>query len=213
MNKGLGRIMAIDSRDASHQLRSLLATVHVEPRTKYWPTGAILDQGDKPHCVGYAWCQFIQSAPLMTRRRVDPIALYRDAQRVDEWPGENYAGTSVRAGAKVLQRMQAINEYAWANDAATVRDFLLTRGTVIVGTDWFEGMFTVKDNGFIDATGPIVGGHAYLLSGYSVQRNAFRIVNSWGREWGHLGRAWIDFDLMNSLIANYGEACSAIEAK
>lgn len=217
-----GRLYAPDVRDAAYPLKAsrIAAAVRV---SRHWNVGPILDQGDKPQCVGYAWAQFLASAPIMTRHRVLPsyLDIYREAQRVDEWPGENYDGTSVRAGAKFLQKAGILLEYRWALDAGTLKDFLLTRGPVVVGTDWFSGMSTPRwidnkksslNDAYLDPSGQYEGGHAYTLVGYSRVRSAYRMVNSWGIEWGEHGRAWIAEDVMDHIIFGLnGEAVSAVE--
>jgi hypothetical protein len=212
LSVGLGRLYAPDARDNHFPMRTLLAKT-VEPRTKYWRCASVLDQGATPHCVEFSWTQFVLSAPVMSKRSVLPERgeIYRQAQLIDEWPGENYDGTSVRAGAKVLHGLGRIAGYVWGFNALDVRNHLLTRGTVVVGTNWFDSMFTPDARGFIKPSGAIVGGHAYLIVGYSLKRNAFRILNSWGRNWGQNGRAWIGFNDLDYLIRDYGEACSAIE--
>ncbi|SFC03305.1 Cysteine protease, C1A family [Flexibacter flexilis DSM 6793] len=37
------------------------------------------------------------------------------------------------------------------------------------------------------------GYHAMVLAGYDDSRNAFRVVNSWGTEWGDNGYIWVDY--------------------
>ena len=37
------------------------------------------------------------------------------------------------------------------------------------------------------------GGHAMLVVGYDDERNAFKVVNSWGKSWGNEGFIWIDY--------------------
>jgi hypothetical protein len=210
----LGREYAPDARDTNFMMAIELPTNTAIAKTKYWRISNILDQGPFPHCVGFAWHQFCKSAPIMTKNPPGPDTIYREAQKVDEWAGENYDGTSVRAGVKVLHKLGRIAEYRWAWDAATVRDYVLTRGTVVVGTAWYTDMFEPDSKtGFVKPTGRIAGGHAYVIAGYSVERKAFRIVNSWGADWGQKGRAWISFEDMDYLIKNQGEACSAIEIK
>jgi len=36
--------------------------------------------------------------------------------------------------------------------------------------------------------------HALALAGYDDSRNAFRVINSWGKSWGDNGNIWIDYD-------------------
>jgi C1A family cysteine protease len=43
------------------------------------------------------------------------------------------------------------------------------------------------------------GGHAMILVGYDDVRQAFRLLNSWGRSWGDGGYAWIAYDAVKGL--------------
>jgi hypothetical protein len=43
--------------------------------------------------------------------------------------------------------------------------------------------------------GKSAGGHAMLLVGYDDKKNAFKVMNSWGKEWGDNGFGWIDYEL------------------
>lgn len=137
---------------------------------------------------------------------------YREAQKVDEWPGEDYAGSSVRAGAKVLQARGLVSEYRWAFTLDDVVLALLEVGPVVVGTDWYEAMFEPDEDGFLRPEGAVAGGHAYLLNGVSVGARKLRIKNSWSKSWGVNGRAYLDFQDFEELLAG-GEACLAMERK
>lgn len=207
--KGLGRLPAADERDAHFRMA---IPPQALPEYKYYSTGPILNQGPYPHCVGYAWRQWLSSSLLKTKTGPMAATIYAEAQEVDEWPGTDYAGTSVRAGAKVLQARGHIASYLWAWDVSTLRAWILSgSGTVVVGSIWYDGMFKPDERGFLNLTGPQVGGHAYLLAGYSTDRDAFRIVNSWGRVWGEWGRAWISSTDMTTLLNQDGEAATAVE--
>lgn len=224
---GLGRLPKADARDRDFALRQMLRRTEAKQyHTRYWPyfVGA-LDQGDTPRCVGFAWTAFLLSTPVTHRTTPEGVhhgigtpwqfaqALYERAQRIDEWPGENYAGTSVRAGAKALRELGRLVEYRWAWDADTARDYVLTRGPVIFGTDWHTEMFVPDANGWLRPRGQVVGGHAYVVIGFSRTRDAFRILNSWGKGWGQKGRAWLSRADAAALIAADGDVCSAIEQK
>jgi hypothetical protein len=216
MNKQLlGRRFAPDARDKQYPLRALLP---IEPPVpvKYWDddywTG---DQGNTSQCVGYAWAHWIENDPIVYSAagpEVNPVDIYIEAQKVDEWPGQDYEGTSVRAGAKVLASRGNIQSYHWAVSAQDVADTILSIGPVVVGSDWTEDMFNPNANGVIAPTGPVAGGHAYLINGYDSNTKMFRIKNSWGKSWGKDGHAFISQVDLNSLLAADGEGCLALEA-
>jgi hypothetical protein len=219
---GLGRQIAIDFRDRNYLLQPPKKTAKPTRRQRHWITNKALDQGDTSACVGYAGAQFLLSAPVKNKLAQNPFELYRQCQRHDEWDGEEptYYGTSVRALMKVLKAQGYISEYRWAFDAETVVNHVLNHSPVIVGTNWYNKMFYPDYTGFIQIGGRIAGGHAYMISGVNLDklcpdysRGAFRIINSWGREWGDKGRAWISIRDMSRLISEWGEACAASEIR
>lgn len=70
-----------------------------------WSWWLFYDQGSEGACVGFG-CSRMMS--LLNRRRYDGRWLYREAQSIDEWPGIDYDGTSVRAGLDVLRVIGAL---------------------------------------------------------------------------------------------------------
>jgi len=185
-------------------------------RRRYWSDWHwIGDQGWLSHCVGFSWVGWLEAGPVRhvsnTKPVYDPSRLYRQAQKVDEWKGENYAGTSVRAGAKILQRKGFIKNYYWARDLNAVIQAILTRGPVVVGTAWYSRMDQPTKGGVVRARGRLLGGHAYLLTGVNRDKQLLRIRNSYGPTWGQKGRAYIPFQDMAKLLRMQGEACLATE--
>lgn len=213
--QGFGRIVSEDQRDKKFLISAIVPKQEVTRTSRYWyAQGWWGDQGSTPQCVGYSWAHWVEDGPV-THKGVAPIAnptqLYNEAQKVDEWEGEGYDGTSVRAGAKALQSKGFITEYRWAWDVATLVDAVLTKGPVVVGTNWYANMLEPDEKGLISVGGPAVGGHAYLVNGVNTKKKLFRIKNSWGQSWGRKGHAYISFDDMERLIKEYGEICLAIE--
>jgi hypothetical protein len=216
---GMGRLVSKDERDHNHLMTRRRDAGPITQR--YWSSAGVLDQGAKPECVGFSGHKWLTSFPIKNIPSFSPSELYKAAQANDEWPGDDYEGSSVRGCFKALKDLGYVNEYKWAFDIEPVIDHLLTVGPVVVGTSWIEGMFMADDAGYIDDIGGnVVGGHAYLLIGCnrtrktpSGKRGAFRILNSWGEGWEDRGRAWISFEAMQQLLANDGEACTATELK
>ena len=60
------------------------------------------DQGNEGACVGFGISRL---ASQLNRRTYDGFWLYHEAKKVDEWPGEDYDGTSVRAGLDILRKV------------------------------------------------------------------------------------------------------------
>jgi len=211
-----GRLFKRDVRDDRYSMRAMGVGKPTERTERYWNDATwVGDQGNYPRCVGFAWAHWLETGPVthpgLDAPAVDPVRIYEEAQKVDEWPGEGYAGTSVRAGAKVLRSLGFISSYLWAHKVSEIVYALCEVGPVVVGTNWHAGMDSPKPNGRIRPTGPVLGGHAYLLSGVDRKKKRLRIRNSWGLEWGKEGRAFITFKDFKKLLANRGEACLAVE--
>lgn len=215
----LGRLSSVDVRDKRYRVRvpeGLSAR-----RSRYWMFPEMPDdQGATSQCVAFSWVHWLKAAPIRQRPKVSQAEIYRKAQDIDEWPGNAYDGTSVRAGAKVLQEAGAIREYRWAFTIDEVVQTLLEHGPMVVGTDWRMDMFRPDAHGYIQPMGQTVGGHAYLLIGVNRgHRNPdgstgrVRILNSWGSGWAKRGRAWISIEAFEALLRAGGEACIATEAR
>lgn len=214
----LGRLVSKDERDQKYLLphRPEAASVTF----KYWTARPALDQRDTPQCVGFSAYQWLTAFPVKNTPPFSPTELYHMAQQNDEWAGTDYDGSSVRGAFKVLKQAGYVSEYRWAPDARAVVDHLLTRGPVVVGTVWTEGMFMPDDHDCIDDVGgEVIGGHAYLLIGANrlkPTRNglgAVRVLNSWGTGWADKGRAWLSMYALDDLLKQDGEACTATEIK
>jgi len=225
---GLGRLSKEDDRDFL-MWESPLRVAASDRRSRYWYMGgAWLDQGSFPHCVAYSWTHWLEDGPVQQPRVPGDSAyadtLYKECQQHDEWPGENYDGTSVRAGAKVLQSRGLISSYFFAFDIESVKLAVLERGPVVVGTTWHRSMFrpTRYDARTyvckVDQTSGNAGGHAYVLNGISLDKEIdgvtgfFRLKNSWGRDWAFSGRSFISIEDVARLLDDDGEMCIATES-
>jgi len=176
-------------------------------RTRHWTIKDVLDQGSEGACVGFGSTHYCQATPLPQPRSDAPFALklYREAQTLDEWPGEQYSGTSVLGGMKALQAENRISGYLWATNTDEVAKYIGYVAPVVIGVDWREGMMNTDSEGSIHATGAVVGGHCVCVCGYDDKRKVFTIVNSWGEDWGSAGYANISEHDLGLLLSLNGE--------
>jgi hypothetical protein len=215
----LGRTYVPDIRDQQYLIENHFKTQLISRGVtqRYWDdNGWWGNQGNTPHCVGYSWAHWLEDGPIPqsgVAPIIHPSIIYENAQKLDEWYGENYDGTSVRGGVKFLQKQNKIKSYYWAYNLNTLINTVLNVGPVVVGTNWYYGMFYPDRNGLISVKGGLAGGHAYVINGVDTKTKQFRIKNSWGRSWGKQGRAFISFNDMTRLIKEQGEICLATEIK
>lgn len=188
----------------------------------------IYNQGSTNACVGFSssWAMSI-----LNRQQYDPKWLWEAAKDIDEWPetkaGDNN-GTSVRAGMDILRdqgHRRVLRHYdlpvstdhgilknEWATTIDQVRASLANGIPVVLGVDWFDEFFTPEKIGhdyWIGRdmlAGKIAGGHAICAYGVSDQRQAIKLVNSWGSSWPLV---WLPYDTLQKLLDGYqapGEA-------
>ncbi len=204
----LDRVPQPDARNASYPIRQLLEQEKRKPRSYTWPLRSWLDQGREGACVGFAWSHELAATP--SRIAMDDTTarlIYRQAQKIDQWPGEAYEGTSVLAGAKVVQGMGHMPEYRWAFSALDVIDTVGAYGPVVLGVPWYESMFAPDSEGYLRVNGSVVGGHALLCLGVNLRGEYITMHNSWGRDWGVNGRARLTFGALDRLLREDGDAC------
>jgi hypothetical protein len=188
-----------------------------DPTTEVFWTNPrpLLNQGDTPHCVGFSGAHWGNTLPVgNVFEGKDGDAMYYECKMLDGEPGaEN--GTYVRSLAKVLTNRGRVGAYAFAEKVDELRDWVRSQGPVIVGTTWYDDMFYPDPAGFITPTGPVAGGHAYLLVGDRPESGTkpgfFIFLNSWGVEWGQQGYFKITHNDFGKLLEDYGEACVTLE--
>lgn len=169
------------------------------------------------NCVGFAWSHELAAYPVQVHDVSDSYAvtLYREAQLVDEWPGQSYEGTSVLAGAKVIQSRGLIDSYWWAFSVDEVLRALSRVGPVVLGIPWLDSMYSTRPDGLLDCSGRVIGGHAILARGLrlksylkGVKEPVVRLRNSWGPSWGtNRGDGFIRVSDLERLLKDNGEAC------
>jgi hypothetical protein len=204
------RLTEFDERSRSYPIRA--AIVETKFRSYTWRCLQWNNQGVEGACVGHSWSHEISARPVEIKVGTDVAQkIYKRAQELDAWVGENYEGTSVIAGAKACSEFGYIGEYRWAFSLDDLRLAVGYRGPAVLGINWTEDMFDTDGSGYLHATGEVMGGHAILCNGVSEKRKCFRLHNSWGRGWGIEGEALISFDDLGRLLAAEGEACIPVQ--
>ncbi len=184
----------------------------------------ILDQGNEGACTGFGLATVVNYL-LRTRKhkpdkaKVSPWMLYELAKRYDEWPGENYDGSSARGAMKGWHKHGACDEKLFPKDQrqltpqaakeATMRPLgayyrvnhkdlvamhsaLAETGILYATASVHDGWNNVKSDGIIKYSDHNIGGHAFAIVAYDDQ--GFWIQNSWGPKWGKNGFCHITYD-------------------
>jgi hypothetical protein len=216
---GLGRLVSPDARDRSYPMQLAIRNLKPAPRKQPYKLGPTLDQGHLPQCVGYSTRDKLASAPFMVPdgKGPTPQQIYDGAQTLDEWPGNDYDGTTVRGAFKFLQEEGYLKSYVWAQNVIDCEQFIRGGyGTIILGTNWYDGMFEPDKNGFVRPVGNVVGGHAYHLFWMDPTHQEAWCKNSWGERWGmrlnsHSGCFKLSYSALDKLLGEEGEAGAGLE--
>ncbi len=212
MDKGIkrkfGRLIKFDERSRNYPIRNLISAV-AKPRSYTWSCGIVLDQGSESACTGFAVSQEAAARPVEIFGITNKIAqeVYYRARQLDEWPGENYEGSSVLAAIKVGVERRWYKEYRWAFSEGDLCLAVGYKGPAVLGINWHEGMSEPDKKGIIHAVGLVQGGHAILCNGYNVKTGLYRLHNSWGSDWGINGECFMSSMDMVKLLNTNGEAC------
>ncbi|HEX7889418.1 MAG TPA: C1 family peptidase [Ramlibacter sp.] len=114
----------LDFRDRLFEPTLIEVPTHI-PLADYraWKV-PVLDQGSEGACTGYGLATVANY--LLTRRKVmpdpspvSPRMLYEMARRYDEWPGEDYSGSSARGAMKGWHKHGVCGETEWTSGHRT----------------------------------------------------------------------------------------------
>lgn len=228
----LDRLTSFDARSRNFPITAV--SPGLKPRSFTWKidTDYVIDQGREGACVGFAITNELQTTPAPSRFQNDEqssheaatqfaLSVYREAQTIDEWPGEGYSGTSVLAGMKVAQRLGYFDEYRWAFGVDDLIYGLGRNGPAVLGIPWYESMYQPED-GWVRVRGAVAGGHAILARGIKLvkatdggqaidlAKSYVLLRNSWGPDWGSRGDAKISLLDVTRLLGEQGEAVFAV---
>jgi len=122
------------------------------------------------------------------------------------WQTMPYIGSDCSLLPNSTQLAEAANykigSYAivYQYDQVAIKTLLTQNHSLIAGTSIDEN-FTYATPGFIwnNFNSPYGTNHAYVICGYDDSRHAYKVINSWGTNWGDAGYTWIDYDFFGTL--------------
>lgn len=228
----LGRLHAPDERDRRFLLMDHpVAQAVVKVVAKTWAFfSKPLDQGNTGTCVGFGWKHRLMALPVERPKDAKPSAfdIYDAAILVDEFPDNDHdtdrqMGTSVRAGAKVLQAMGLLTEYSWITSAEEAARWIggkdasgqYVGGPVVIGVNWYDSMFQTDPEGILEVSGQVAGGHCVCINRYLPGRGLFGGIQNWALPWGihGSGHFYLKAEDLDRLLKEDGEGCTPTESR
>lgn len=192
-----------DPRSLNHLVSDRLTPVPV--RSKFWTPGRTLDQGEEGACTAFGVTGDALASPARVNRvQGKPVdndfafAGYNRIKQLDEFPGEDYEGSSVNAAMKWYRELGAIDAWWWCTTMDDLIQALIQLGPAVIGIAWREGMYETRPDGLVDVSGKEVGGHCLTVNGYSPRYKklgeVIRWKNSWGNVYGVNGQGYVKVD-------------------
>jgi hypothetical protein len=189
--------------------------------TPAWVDTIVLDQGNYGTCVGNGWAGWGNSTPVVDNfDETVARAIYYESTIIGgspdnpDAPGGGQQGSTVRDGAKAMQKRALLINYAFAATLTDVDEWLNNHGPVVFGTDWTNDMFEPDAAGYVKPTGGVAGGHCFLCLDKIDAEDAYLFRNSWGKSWGQSGNFKMkraDVALLLKGLESPGEACLSAE--
>lgn len=216
-----------DMRDYIYEPALLDLRPELKPRRNL----LMLDQGREGACTGFSLAATIN---FLQQGRgedvpVSPRMLYEMAKISDEWPGEDYDGSSLRGAISGWKNMGVCQNDLWPYEASgdvgdlsieaaknarrtTVGAYYRLRpvishfhaalaevGVIAVSARVHSGWFNPGSSGRIRQRKEIKGAHAFVIVGYDDQ--GFFVQNSWGPDWGQGGVGhWLYEDWIENVM-------------
>jgi hypothetical protein len=190
-------------------------------KTKVYAPGSTKNQGLTSECVSFSFGGLLAAEPF--RRNISRNEIHKRyvrAQELDEWPGQepDYYGTSLTGGFLSYQEAGYLPNQrpVEIHDTDSLIHWMAVRGPVILATAWNMGMaYPNKKTGQARPTGNLLGYHAYLGYGFSMNKSGTSgkifFLNSHGLTYGLEGRGFITTSDLDILFRRDSYAFSVYE--
>lgn len=222
---GLGARYQEDPRDWRYRRGELVRTDLRRPEKTdnrgLFAQTPVWNQGKEGSCTGMALAAALSEIYAV---ELSPRFMFEAAKLYDEWPGENYDGSSVRAAAKAAVALGCCVHDMWpyipfhlgGRDPEAEGDAILHMLWSYERLNTFkEVLYAIWDIGYVAVTVDVHTGwirptrkhrirynrryvnrglHAVLFVGYDEEAGYLLVRNSWRDDWGDGGYAWLKFD-------------------
>ena len=179
--------------------------------SKDWTLGPVMDQGQTGSCCGHGFASALSAKyPHYSSHRA-ALGFYELATSRDTYPGhwpEQDTGSSVNAVMRAGRDLTLLSAWKWCTSASAVADAIATVGPVVIGVAWHASMDTDPGTGVlhVDTSTPVRGGHCVALRAWNATSRLFALRNSWGAGWANGGETLVNFDDLQALLTEGGEA-------
>ncbi len=163
------------------------------PQRQFSPAYIYNQIRKSPDCQGGT--SFVEALNLIRKEGVAPLSdfPYIDGQCAAQ------PDAAIRQRARVF----AISDWRRVNvqDETEVKNHLAAGFPVLAGIVTDRPFFNFRGGGvYKNFSGQGSGGHAVVVVGYDDGRQAFRLINSWGRQWGDGGFGWISYAVFREIV-------------
>jgi C1A family cysteine protease len=131
------------------------------------------------------------------------------SQGVCTWSSMPYSSTNGCSLMPTLFQRVAAGSHkitSWNTVSRTVSNFknlVYTKKPIIVAGPVDNTFYNLVGSATVNSynSAALIGHHCYTVVGYDDSRQAFRIMNSWGTNWGDAGYAWVSYNMITTLFA------------
>lgn len=183
------------------------------------------DQGNLGACTGYSasWMMTIYNQP----HKYNGTWLYRAGRKEAGLPPNQDTGGYMWAVMNVLRKQghcldktttpikaEGIQSYYWIKTVDDIRAAYAANRVPVLGTYWYSEFMeprTINGERWIGTRsnwGVVVGGHMYCTFAISDEREAVRVVNSWGSAYPPV---WLGYRSIERLLKSQGECSAALD--